>query len=113
MSKEFRAVLTKEPIEVIEGEGNHRVVKVLEAILWGLHVELDDYPVRMCESETGGLVPVFVINEGEKLVQGVPELSIAYLSEKVAQMSQEEFDSIAIELSASKALTRINRKERG
>ena len=61
MQQKYRSVLTKEPIPVVSGAANHRLLKVLEAILYGVNVEIGGYPVRLCESIEGGLIPAFLV----------------------------------------------------
>lgn len=109
MSKDYKAVLTKEPVSVISETTNHRLLKIIEAMLWGVKVEIGGYPTLLCESLKGGLVPVFVVNEVECLVQGVPDMTLAWLSDNVAQMSEEEFERISFDLSASKTLVKFTK----
>lgn len=122
MQQKYRSVLTKQPIPVVSGVANHRLLKVLEAILGGVNVGIGGYPVRLYELVEGGLAPAFLVNEAEGLVQVVPEMAIAWLSNQVAKMSEKEFDrisfelalvDISFELAVSKALTKSNQQGRG
>ena len=97
MATEYRAVPTGELASVLS-RSNHRLLKILEAIMLGIDVEIDGNTIRLCESSKGGVIPAILVNKNKGQVQYVPEMSIAWLSDHVARMSEKEFERIFNEL---------------
>jgi hypothetical protein len=98
---EYRAVQKQERIAVLS-KTNHRFLRVLEAIMFGVDVDVDGNLVRLCESATGALIPAILVDKKKGLIRCEPGMSIAGLSNRVAQMSEQEFERISFELALEK-----------
>jgi hypothetical protein len=104
MDSEYKFVLTRDPVEATKGISNTRFTKVLEIMLWGFPVRLGNYDYTLVETEDGGFAPVIIINKEERLVQGMPDLSLMYFSELVAKIPDAEYDALLMEYAFSKTL---------
>jgi hypothetical protein len=118
---EYKAIFSEDTYDMLHGVGPgqrlFRTVKVLEAMLWGLEVELGEGDglgrFRLAESADGGLVLTMIRGEGDgEHFLGLGEFSLLGLSRLAAKMSDAYFERLCVGLAASKALTAINQKSR-
>ncbi len=105
INPEYKFALTKDKVYATRGVTKSRLVKILEVMLWGIPVKLGDYVYELVETEDGGFAPMVVINEEERLVQGMPDMSLMYFSELVSKLSDKEFDDITRDYAFSRTVT--------
>ena len=89
----YKFALTKDPIFATRCIRDSRIVKVLDLMLYGCPIKLGDYVYEMVETDLGGFMPVEITNEEERLIQGMPHLSLMDFSIMVAAVPDEEFDA--------------------
>ena len=89
----YKYAITKDPIFATRGIRDSRIVKVLDLMLYGAPIKLGDYAYEMVETDMGGFMPIALINEEERLIQGMPDLSLMDFSLMVAEIPDEEFDA--------------------
>jgi len=107
----YKFALTKDPVYATRGV-KHRITKVLEIMLYGIPIKLGDYVYELAETEDGGIAPFVIINEEERLIQGMPDMSLMTFSELIAKMPQEEYDNWVTEYAFSKTLMETMFKKR-
>jgi len=112
MPKEYKLPGTDDPVELIGGKINHRMLTVLNALFWGLEIKLENLTFRLAETNSGGVLPVFLVGDNQDQVMGASDLTIEAFSDMVAQMPDKKFEELKFKLSSSKALTMFNSKTR-
>ena len=108
----YKMALTKDPVYATRGIEKSRLAKVIEIMLYGVPVKLGDYSYELVELENGGFCPMIIINEEDRLVQGMPDMSLADFSGLVAQMDDEAYDKWVTEYAFSKTLMETMFKKR-
>ena len=89
----YKFALTKDTIFATRGIRDSRIVKVLDLMLYGCPIKLGDYVYELAETEVGGFMPIAIINDEDRLIQGMPDLSFMDFSDMVAEMPDEEFEA--------------------
>lgn len=100
----YKFALTQDPIYATRGIENSRLVRVLEIMLFGIPIKLGDYFYELVETEAGGFCPIAIINDKDRLVQGMPDMSLMLFSELLAQIPDEEYDKWVLDYSFSRAM---------
>lgn len=108
MNKTYKAILTGEEYEGVAGIKMCKFLKVLEALLWGLEVEINGHLMRLFETNNNGY-SIATVHDGDK-IQGHPYLTFTELSELCNEISDDYFETLKHELAASKILTGIRCK---
>jgi len=85
--------LSEEPINATRGIRNSRIVKVLELMLYGCPIKLEDYYYELVETDQGGFCPIVIINSENRLIQGMPDTTLKDFSEMVAAMPDKEYNT--------------------
>ena len=89
----YKFALTKDPVYATRGIRDSRFVKVLDLMLYGCPITLDNTVYELVETGYGGFMPIAIINEKERLIQGMHDMTLQDFSELVAEMPNGEFDA--------------------
>jgi len=108
----YKTVLTKDTVYATRGIVTSRLAKVIEIMLYGIPIKLGDHVYELVETEEGGFIPVIVINEEERLIQGMADMSLQHFSELIAQIPKEEYDKWVTDYAFSKTLMETFCKKR-
>ncbi len=95
-------------IDLVLYDTDHRVLTVIEALMFGLEVDLSGTTLRMARTLKGGVCPVSILEDNN--VIGLPDLSLQWISEVAANMYKEDYDKLKFDLAAAKTLYKINNK---
>lgn len=107
----YKFALTKDEVHATRGV-NHRITKVLECMLYGIPAKIGDYWYELAETEDGGIAPLIIINDEERLVQGMPDMSLMTFSELVAKMEDKDYEELTNNYAFSKTISETFRKNR-
>ncbi len=94
MSHHYTGVATNEEFEAVHHLKRTKTQTVLSALLLGMEVKLDEYTYRLFEQEGGGYCPGVV--QGEKLICGMPDLTLGAFSAMCERMPEEEFQTMEL-----------------
>jgi len=108
----YKTALTKDTVYATRGIVHSRLPKVLEIMLYGIPIKLGDYVYELVETEDDGFFPVIIINEEERLIQGLPDMTLQHFSELLAKMPEKEYDKWVTEYAFSKTLMETFCKKR-
>jgi len=108
----YKTALTKDTVYATRGIVKSRLAKVIEIMLYGIPIKLEDYVYELVETEEGGFCPVIIINEEERLIQGMPDMTIQHFSELIAKMPEKEYEEWVTSYAFSKTLMETFCKKR-
>ena len=89
---DYKSIHNEDVFEAVHHQRKTKTLVVLQALLLGMEVKLDEYTYRLFDSNDGGYVPG-VVKDG-KFICGMPDLSFSALSAMCDRMSEEEFKSM-------------------
>jgi len=95
-------------IALVQHNDTHRFLKVIEALMWGLEINVKGINIRFAETVNGGVCPFSADNPN--YIIGMPDLTIEWLSDAVMAMPDKEFELIKFDLAASKTLFKMKKK---
>ena len=104
MEDVYYTCMTKEPVELVQGIENHRIVKIIEALLWGITVNINEFKLRLAPAIGGGYTPVIILNEEEKIISGFEDVTFNWLTRYSEMMSDEDYKKMLFDLASSKAI---------
>lgn len=88
----YTGVATNEEFEAIHHLKRTNTQTVLSALLLGLEVKLGEHTYRLFEQVGGGYCPGIV--EGERLICGMPDLSLAAFTSMCDKISEDDLLSL-------------------
>jgi len=89
----YKFAMSQKKVFATRGIRDSRIAKVFQLMLYGCPIKLEDRVYELVETELGGFIPIVVVDDKDRLVMGLPDMSIQNFSEMIAEMPKEEYEA--------------------